>query len=99
GTSSFTADQGSSGIPVTFTVLDAGGNPESGALLDGTTTLADGTVPSTATTGSNGKVTVTLHDIAAGDAGAVTGTVHGTSIRGSTGTVSIIPGALASLVV
>ena len=93
---SYTADAGNSGIPMTFTVTDAHNHPVVGAHVDFTTTLAHGTVsPTSGTTNGNGVVSTSLHDTKV-ESGVVTATVHGTSVHGSTGTISITGGVAKS---
>ncbi|HEV7678101.1 MAG TPA: Ig-like domain-containing protein [Candidatus Dormibacteraeota bacterium] len=96
--STYTADQGHGGIPATFTVTDAHGNPLRNVLLDVTTTLPNGLLNiAGGLTNSSGLLTVTVTDTTAGDIGTVTAAVHGTSLQGTTGTIGINPGAFAAL--
>jgi Bacterial Ig-like domain (group 1) len=98
GASTYTADQGHTGIPATFTVTDAHGNPLQNVLLDVNATLPNGllSVNSGLTNGS-GVLSVSLTDTMAGDSGLVTASVHGTSVQGSTGTIGIVAGSFSAL--
>ncbi|HXA28569.1 MAG TPA: Ig-like domain-containing protein [Candidatus Angelobacter sp.] len=93
----YTADQGNAGIPATFTVKDAQGHTAPNVSLDLSTTLANASIPPTGTTNGSGVFSFNIVDTTAGDTGTVTATVHGTTVHGSTGTLTITPGAFHAL--
>ena len=88
------ADQGNVGAPITATVTDAFGNPVSNEVVDFSGTgLPNGSLTTaTATTDSNGNAATNLLDTVAGDSGTVTAAIQGGLVKGTSGTLTIVPG-------
>jgi len=99
-TTALPADQGASGLPVTFHVTDRFGHASPGAsLLLTRNGLTHGSLALTAlTANSNGDAATTFFDTHAGDTGTITGTVSGSSVQGTSGTVNVVPGPATQLV-
>ena len=96
-----TADMGAVGVPLTFALTRAGGIPVAGASLAFSLNgLPQGTLSTaTGTTGLNGRATVILHDVAAGDAGSVVATDQSTGSQATAPAVTVSAGAPANVAV